>query len=52
MDILLIFAVGFVLGLYVATQLEKSDTLNQNKKLIDNMNKFNKHGTTKSKGKG
>lgn len=52
MDIFFVFAVGFVLGLYIATQIDKSDTLNQNKKLIDNMNKFDKHGTTKSKGKG
>ena len=30
MDIFFVFAVGFVLGLYIATQIDKSDTFNQN----------------------
>ena len=51
---LVVYCVGIVTGLYVASQIEghiNNSITGQNKKLINNMNKLN-NGTTDNKGKG
>ena len=52
---IIVYIVGVVTGGYLASQIEEhihNSTTGQNEKLINNMNKFDKHGTTKNKGKG
>jgi hypothetical protein len=50
---LLVWGAGLATGIYFTTQIEQSIRKNiRNKKLINNINKLDKNGTTKNKGKG
>ena len=48
---LLVWIIGIITGIYFIFNLHRSSE-EQNKKLINNMNKLDKHGITKNKGKG